>query len=269
MSEDLDLLSRLKELAISQPDVQCFHWIEDEGDVSTMLSYKDIESRSDAVCAHLNNLPDCNRGDRILLVYPPGLDFIIAFLGCIKGGYIAVPAYPPDPNKLDKDMDMFNVIQKSCTAQIALTNSNYDHATKLAAIKNLVESNQVRWPTLTWITTDSLLSTQQTVEWLPFEEDRIAFLQYTSGSTSNPKGVIVSHGNLRHNLRMIIKGLNAGTDTVVVSWLPQYHDMGLIGSYLGAIYCGGCGYYMVSHTLLSPFFPRIPSIFSVFLLSYC
>jgi acyl-CoA synthetase (AMP-forming)/AMP-acid ligase II len=247
MSEDPDLLSRLKGLAQTQPDVACFHWIEDNAEVSTVLTYKDIDRRSDAVCAYLNGLDDCASGDRILLVYPPGLDFIIAFIGCVKGGYIAVPAYPPDPNKLDKDMDMFNVIQKSCAARIALTNTSYDHATKLAAIKNLVENNQVRWPTVNWITTDSMISTSQEIELLPFEEDRVAFLQYTSGSTSNPKGVIVSHGNLKHNLRMIIKGLDAGTDTVVVSWLPQYHDMGLIGSYLGAIYCGGCGYYMVSH----------------------
>jgi acyl-CoA synthetase (AMP-forming)/AMP-acid ligase II len=65
--------------------------------------------------------------------------------------------------------------------------------------------------------------------------------QYTSGSTSEPKGVMITHGNLTHNLRCIVKALSAGCDTVVVSWLPQYHDMGLIGSYLGCLYCGGTG----------------------------
>ena len=72
----------------------------------------------------------------------------------------------------------------------------------------------------------------------------IAFLQYTSGSTSEPKGVMITHGNLGHNLTIITKELKAKEDTIVVSWLPQYHDMGLIGSYLGVIYCGGSGYYM-------------------------
>ena len=83
----------------------------------------------------------------------------------------------------------------------------------------------------------------------------VAFLQYTSGSTSEPKGVIITQNNLSDNLELITTGLSAGTDTVVVSWLPQYHDMGLIGSYLGAIYCGGSGYY------LSPIsFIRSPSL---------
>ena len=72
----------------------------------------------------------------------------------------------------------------------------------------------------------------------------IAFLQYTSGSTSDPKGVMITHDNLTDNLQLILSGLEATEDTVVVSWLPQYHDMGLIGSYLGALYCGGCGYYL-------------------------
>lgn len=78
----------------------------------------------------------------------------------------------------------------------------------------------------------------------------IAFLQYTSGSTSAPKGVIVKHKNLAHNISVIVKSLEAGDDTVVVSWLPQYHDMGLIGSFLSCIYCGGSGYYMSPITFI-------------------
>lgn len=86
-------------------------------------------------------------------------------------------------------------------------------------------------------------------DWRPKPND-LAFLQYTSGSTSDPKGVMISHGNLSHNLTIITNELNASDKTVVVSWLPQYHDMGLIGSYLGVIYCGGSGYYMSPMTFL-------------------
>ena len=78
----------------------------------------------------------------------------------------------------------------------------------------------------------------------------LAFLQYTSGSTSEPKGVMISHLNLADNLTKITNELKAGEDTVVVSWLPQYHDMGLIGSYLGILYCGGSGFYMSPLTFL-------------------
>lgn len=78
----------------------------------------------------------------------------------------------------------------------------------------------------------------------------IAFLQYTSGSTSAPKGVIVKHKNLSHNINTIVSSLEAGDDTVVVSWLPQYHDMGLIGSFLSCIFCGGSGYYMSPITFI-------------------
>lgn len=78
----------------------------------------------------------------------------------------------------------------------------------------------------------------------------LAFLQFTSGSTSEPKGVMISHNNLGDNLTKITTELKAVEDTVVVSWLPQYHDMGLIGSYLGVLYCGGSGYYMSPLTYL-------------------
>ena len=76
------------------------------------------------------------------------------------------------------------------------------------------------------------------------QRESLAFLQYTSGSTSEPKGVMISHNNLAHNLDTICSALRVSQTTSCVAWLPQYHDMGLIGSYLGTLYCGGSGYYM-------------------------
>jgi acyl-CoA synthetase (AMP-forming)/AMP-acid ligase II len=103
------------------------------------------------------------------------------------------------------------------------------------------------WPEqLTWIITDDQKQPKvaPTDDWNECVDSDLAFLQYTSGSTSEPKGVMITHGNLAHNLTIITNELKAVEDTVVVSWLPQYHDMGLIGSYLGVIYCGGSGYYL-------------------------
>ena len=115
-------------------------------------------------------------------------------------------------------------------------------------------TNPATWPdNLEWIVTDTSSSSSTKKQSSKFLKEvkkysaspsDLAFLQYTSGSTSEPKGVMITHGNLADNLTKITNELQATDDTVCVSWLPQYHDMGLIGSYLGALYCGGCGYYM-------------------------
>jgi acyl-CoA synthetase (AMP-forming)/AMP-acid ligase II len=107
------------------------------------------------------------------------------------------------------------------------------------------------WPDhLTWVVTDTKRSSQSTLPAIQTEPSDLAFLQFTSGSTSEPKGVMISHHNLADNLTKITTSLKADDDTIVVSWLPQYHDMGLIGSYLGILYCGGSGYYLSPLTFL-------------------
>ena len=114
--------------------------------------------------------------------------------------------------------------------------------------------NTAAWPEqLEWIITDTGKKNSSTnaATSLPSPSaSDLAFLQYTSGSTSEPKGVMITHGNLAHNLTIITNELKAKDDTVVVSWLPQYHDMGLIGSYLGILYCAGSGCYLSPLTFL-------------------
>ena len=114
----------------------------------------------------------------------------------------------------------------------------------MADIRNMFSSD-TKWPELNWVVVDELKAYRPSSRpaslppIAPAARDDVCFLQYTSGSTSEPKGVMITHDNLCHNLSTIIHELRAAQDTVVVSWLPQYHDMGLIGSYLGIIYCGG------------------------------
>ena len=116
------------------------------------------------------------------------------------------------------------------------------------AFANKFKGGGATWPPIAWVVTDKepLRSPPSTEMMMMSRTDlsSIAFLQYTSGSTSEPKGVSITHANLAHNLHIITNDLKASTSTVVVSWLPQYHDMGLIGSLLGVLYCGGSGYYM-------------------------
>ena len=182
-------------------------------------------------------------GDRILLVFFPGLDFTVSLLACFKAGLVGVPVFPPDPRKMKKDLHHFVNIQLSCGARTVLTNSLYNLAKKIEDLKNIFSSEAVRWPDLKWIAVDDVLKKGKSIGksgakgssgvTLPtITHERIAFLQYTSGSTSDPKGVMISHSNLAHNLTLIIKELKADRDTVNVSWLPQYHDMGLIGKLL-------------------------------------
>jgi acyl-CoA synthetase (AMP-forming)/AMP-acid ligase II len=158
-------------------------------------------------------------------------------LACFKAGLIGVPVFPPDPRKMKKDLHHFVNIQLSCGATTVLTNSLYSFAKKVVNLKNMFSMESTPWPELKWITVDDVLKkgkglskAKKSAVALPtITLDTIAFLQYTSGSTSDPKGVMISHRNLAHNLYLIMKEIKADRSTTNVSWLPQYHDMGLIG----------------------------------------
>jgi acyl-CoA synthetase (AMP-forming)/AMP-acid ligase II len=190
-------------------------------------------------------------GDRALLVFFPGLHFMASLIACFKAGILAIPVFPPDPRRLQKDLRHFISIQSSSGAVVALTHGPYNFAKKVSDIQGIFSTKNTKWPDLKWILVDDVLAKGKSkgpksgLSLPPYpEENGIAFLQYTSGSTSEPKGVMISHGNLGHNLALIIKEIKAKTDTINVSWLPQYHDMGLIGSYLGCLYSGGTGFYL-------------------------
>jgi acyl-CoA synthetase (AMP-forming)/AMP-acid ligase II len=211
--------------------------------------------KADALASLLVTKHNLQKGDRVLLVYLPSLHFIVAFFACLKAGMIAVPVFPPDPRKKKNDLNMFPSIQRNCGAKIALTETSYNFAKKIGDIQRVfAKKGEYDWPSyIQWIVTDHVAVDPLVAEnrlWpIPALTD-IAFLQYTSGSTSEPKGVMITHGNLNSNLHMITKSLAASETTVVVSWLPQYHDMGLIGSYLGACHCGGSGVYMEPFTFV-------------------
>mmetsp|Transcript_43917 Transcript_43917/g.49765 ORF Transcript_43917/g.49765 Transcript_43917/m.49765 type:complete len:802 (-) Transcript_43917:24-2429(-) len=256
------LLEKLEENVEKDPSKTAFSFIVngvDGGRISKSCTYQELQDQTAFLAQRLLFDAGLKRGDRALLVYPPSIDFSIAFLACLKAGVVAVPVFPPHPARRDT-LHMFTKITQSSGAKFALTNVEYNHLKKMAGAKDALTKFKRplggTWPdTLKWITTDndkigkssknsnSKKGNNNNLPSSPKALD-LAFLQYTSGSTSEPKGVMITHGNLAHNLTIITNELKAKDDTVVVSWLPQYHDMGLIGSYLGALYCRGSGYYM-------------------------
>ncbi len=169
-------------------------------------------------------------GLRALLLYPPGVEFIDAFLGCLFAGAIAVPAYPP---RSMRGLPRLLSILKDARPTVILTTASL-RATLVAAVADSPD-----WQGLEILATDDLGPGAE-ADWREPEVgvDTPAFLQYTSGSTSLPKGVIVSHGNLLHNEEMIRQAFRQSGESVVVSWLPLYHDMGLIGGVLQPLFVG-------------------------------
>ena len=192
------------------------------------VTYGELDLRARAVAARLQALGA--RGERALLLYPPGLEYIAALFGCFYAGVTAVPAYPPRRNKTDPRLQS---IVGDCGPTLALTTRELlGEAERLCA-------HTPELAGLRWMATEDVPAAEAG-GWRDPEADgeTIAFLQYTSGSTAAPKGVMVSHGNLLHNFALIEGFCGYTPQTRSVIWLPPYHDMGLIGGILQPLFTG-------------------------------
>ncbi len=206
----------------------------DDRDGAVEMSYGELDRRARVIATRLQL--ELKQGDRALLVYPPGLDFIAAFFGCLYAGVVAVPATYPKPRR---PMPRLNRIAVDCDAHVALSTA----ATLTTLDPELLSADAA---TSQWIATDELMDDlAEHFEPPVVRETDLAFLQYTSGSTSDPKGVMVSHANLLNNLQCIRHAFGIGemdedrVSATGVFWLPAYHDMGLIGGVLTPLYMGG------------------------------
>jgi acyl-CoA synthetase (AMP-forming)/AMP-acid ligase II len=169
-------------------------------------------------------------GERALLLYRPSLDFISAFLGCLYAGVIPVPLYPPGS---DRSLPRLAAVAADAQPRFILTMD-----ASLSTIQNWV-SRMPGGNGIQVIATDQIFA-ENADNWVrpAINPESLAFLQYTSGSTSDPKGVMVTHENLLHNQKMISRAFAQSESSVIVSWLPLYHDMGLIGGVLQPLYLG-------------------------------
>lgn len=225
------LVHLLRWRAVDQPGRLAYTFLPDGETEEARLTYKDLDRQARAVAAALQSM--AASGERALLVFPAGSEFVAAFFGCLYAGVIAVPAYPPDPSRLSRTLPRFRAIANDARPAVALTTST---------LLPLIEKLGAQCPDLQsirWLTTDDI-SVEVEPEWKEpsLTDSTIAFLQYTSGSTSRPRGVMVSHGNLMHNERMIKQACRHSEISTFVSWLPLYHDMGLIGTVLQPLYLG-------------------------------
>jgi natural product biosynthesis luciferase-like monooxygenase protein len=227
-SAPLTLIELLRWRALHQPEFVSYTFLEDGESKEAHLTYRDLDRQARAIGTLLQNL--VAKGERVLLLYPPGLEYIAAFFGCLCAGAIAVPAYPP---RLNRSMARLLAVAQDSQASVALTTGQI--LSKVEAL--FAQSPNLK--SLRFLATDNI-SPALSDQWHdPMVcGDAIAFLQYTSGSTSTPRGVLVSHSNLLHNEGMIRQAFRQTEESVILSWLPLYHDMGLIGGMLQPLYVG-------------------------------
>jgi thioester reductase-like protein len=232
------IIDYLEHWAAIQPG-KCFSsFLDVQGKEVETYTYSDFHERSRHLAEYLSRQVGLKRGERALLVYPPGLEVIVAFVACARIGVIPAPVLPPTPVNFERGLAKLTFVARDCDARVALTTRSLYRSYRTFLEKPQNSSLLQIAPTvsnLDWVTTDDVRG--QASDAFDNDPGPVLFLQYTSGSTGDPKGVIVSHENVIHNCR-------ATTDHIptAVCWLPQYHDMGLIGYYVYLVITGGTTY---------------------------
>jgi acyl-CoA synthetase (AMP-forming)/AMP-acid ligase II len=225
MNRSSSLVALLAQRATSQANDRAYIFLGDRGAEEAVLTYGELHRAAQALAARLAGL--AQPGDRAVLVFPPGLEFMVAFFGCLIAGIIAVPMMMPRRNST---RDSSAAILANCEPVIALTTSAFTLRTDLQA---RFERNGLQW-----LAVDLGTDGPADAGLKQPEPDDLAFLQYTSGSTSDPKGVAVSHANLLANMEMIRLAFGNTSRSTSVNWVPLYHDMGLILNALQPLYVG-------------------------------
>ena len=221
------LVDVLRARSAHKPGQNAYTFLTEGRAGAELLTYGELDRRARALGGALQELG--LSGENALLLFPAGLEFIAAFFGCLYGGVTAVPAYPPRGNR---EQPRLCAIARDARPRVVLTTSAI-----LARFRDpgdlIPELRGARW-----MATDD--PSHGAAAWVDpgARRDTLAFLQYTSGSTADPKGVMVTHGNLLHNQESIRRAFGQDESSVILGWLPLFHDMGLIGNVLQPLYLG-------------------------------
>ena len=223
----------LRTHAEHQPSRTAITFLENGEKESESVTFAELDRRARAIAAFLQR--EKKQGQRAILLLPSGIEFITAFWGCLYAGVIAVPAFPFRFESSRRGQAWFRAVAADAEPQVAFASPEMIarlHKVESAENDSLVSS-------MTWLNAQSIDSSLAD-EWCKpsIHTETVAFLQYTSGSTSSPKGVMISHRNLLHNMSVIQAACGTGADSTVVTWLPLYHDMGLIGTVLHPLHQG-------------------------------
>ncbi len=224
LKQERTLIERFRDQVLKNPETEVYIFLADGEDEEEKRTLAQLGDKTQAIGKEL--LKNAKKGDRALLLYPPGLDFVDAFWACLNAGIVAVPVpLTPNPNQVRKLLENTHLDSQST---ILLTNS---------AIFPLIAFQQQQFPETqipsVIIKTDELvLAENEEFDAPEVSPEDIAFLQYTSGSTSQPKGVIVKHKNLLENIKVIAKATGVFNMDGGACWLPHFHDMGLVGNFM-------------------------------------
>ncbi|CAL8464403.1 g3938 [Coccomyxa elongata] len=275
------IVDALRRNVETHPHWPVYRYLDAQGSVTDMITCYGAYHAATSVAAYLLGPCGLQPGDRVVLVYPPGLEFVKAMWGCLFARIVAVPVCPPDPTRLQHTLPHFNRIVEDCGAVAILTDRTFHmvkQATRMTGMLKSMMGKQPQWPSLPWHVTDAAaalpadhakyahgehtrLDVRRQESFMPTDppEDPncVAYLQYTSGSTGEPKGVMITHGNLyQHNEAGWgvffkaeageVAARNGVSGTHMLLWLPHFHDFCLTVGVLG---CGMKGYPLV---LMSP-----------------
>lgn len=230
VSSIIDLLLQRAE---ESPDKRSYTFLTG-GQETASLTFFQLAQRAQAIAARLQQLRA--EGERALLLFPPGIEYISAFYGCLAARAVAIPAYPP---RMNRNLERLEAILEDSRPKVVLTTEGVfrQMRSRFGQSPHLAK--------LDWIRSDEVPLTEADA-WVNLQADgnSIAFLQYTSASTSKPKGVIVNHRNILHNQVLMKEAVHHTPETIAVSWLPMFHDMGLISVILASLYNGMPCYLM-------------------------